>query len=70
MIDLGINSGLLLEQAVFVIALIGFPIISLIDLRKKNLTGTVLALWALIICAIPVIGWLAYWIIRPTVENK
>jgi hypothetical protein len=68
--ELGINTGLLLVQLIPAIVLIGFPIISLIDLRKKKLSGTTLGVWVLIICAIPVIGSLAYWIIKPTSEIK
>ena len=67
---LGINFGLLLEQVFFVILLMGLPIISLIDLARKRLSGTPLALWALVICVVPVIGSLAYWIIKPTAESK
>jgi hypothetical protein len=66
--ELGINIGLLLIQLIPAIILIGFPIISLIDLKKKKLSGTMLAVWALIICAIPLIGSLAYWIIKPSSE--
>jgi len=67
---LGINIGLLLEQVFFVALLIGFPIISLIDLGKKKLSGIPLAIWVLVICIVPVIGSLAYWIIKPTAESK
>lgn len=67
---LGINIGLLLIQSVIPIVLIGFPIISLIDLGKKKVRGTPLAIWALIICAIPLLGPLAYWIIKPTAESN
>jgi hypothetical protein len=67
---LGINAGLLLVQLIPVILLIGFPIISLIDLKKKKLSGTTLAIWVLIICAIPLIGSLSYWIIKPSSETN
>lgn len=67
---LGINIGLFLIQFVILIALIGFSIVSLIDLAKKKLTGTTLALWVLILCAIPFLGPLAYWIVKPTAESK
>ena len=66
----GINPGLLIVQMIPVILLIGLPIISLIDLGKRKLSGTTLAVWALIICAIPFIGPLAYWIIKPSAEIK
>jgi hypothetical protein len=68
--ELGINTGLLLVQLIPAIVLIGFSIISLIDLKKKTLSGTTLAIWVLIICAIPLIGSLAYWIIKPSSEIK
>ena len=67
---LGINFGLLLEQVFFVILLMGLPIISLIDLARKRLSGIPLALWALVICVVPIIGSLAYWIIQPTSESR
>jgi hypothetical protein len=66
---LGINFGLLLEQAFFVILLMGLPIISLIDLARKRLSGIPLAIWTLVICVVPVIGSLAYWIIKPTYQE-
>jgi hypothetical protein len=67
---LGINTGLLLIQLIPAIIMIGFPIIALLDLRKKKLSGTPLGIWVLIICAVPLIGALAYWIIKPSEEIK
>jgi hypothetical protein len=67
---LGINGWLLLIQLIPIILFIGLPIITLVDLAKKNMSGTSLALWVLIICAVPLLGALAYWIIKPTAENK
>jgi hypothetical protein len=67
---LGINTGLLLSQAIIPILLIGLPVLALIDLTKKRLSGTSLALWVLIICAIPVLGSLAYWIVKPAAESQ
>ncbi|HEY5730486.1 MAG TPA: PLDc N-terminal domain-containing protein [Anaerolineales bacterium] len=67
---IGINPGILLIQAIPVILFIGLPIIALIDLAKKKMSGTPLALWVLIICAIPAFGAIAYWIVKPTPENK
>ena len=67
---LGINAGLLLIQLIVFMLMIGFPVISLIDLAKKKLTGTPLAVWVLIICIVPLLGSLAYWIVRPTAEIK
>lgn len=67
---LGINLWFLLIQAVFVVLLIGLPLISLIDLAKKKLSGTPLALWALVICAVPLLGALAYWIVKPAADAR
>ncbi len=68
--SLGINTGLLIVQLLPIILFIGMPVISLLDLRKKKLSGTTLGIWVLVICAIPIIGALAYWIVRPSAENK
>jgi hypothetical protein len=62
--------GLSFQEVFFVLLLIGLPIISLIDLARRKLPGTPLALWALLICIIPVLGSVAYWIVRPSPESK
>ena len=67
---LGINAGLLLVQAFVLILLLGLSIISLIDLARRKLAGTPLALWALLICMVPFLGPIAYWIVRPSGESK
>ena len=67
---IGINITFLFVQMIFLAVLIGFPVITLINLAAKKLNGTPLALWVLIICAIPLLGAVAYWIIKPTAENK
>jgi len=67
---MGINVGFLFIQAIPVLLLIGLPVISLIDLARKKLTGTPLAIWALIICAVPLLGALAYWIVKPNPETR
>ena len=67
---LGINAGLLLTQLIVVMLIIGLPVISLIDLGRKKLTGTSVAVWVLVICAVPFLGSLAYWIIRPSAEGR
>ena len=66
---IGINVGLLFVQLIALL-LIVLPVITLFDLARKKLTGILLVLWVLIICAIPLLGALAYWIIRPIPENK
>lgn len=67
---LGIDASALVIQLFFAALFIGLPIISLIDLAKKKLTGTSLAIWVLVICIAPAIGAIAYWVIRPTAESK
>jgi len=67
---IGINIGLLLLQLIFVIVMAGLPIISLFDLARKKLSGMPLAIWVLIICIIPILGSLAYWIVKPTAESR
>lgn len=67
---LGINTTFFLIQLVFVIVILGLPVISLVSLAGKKLTGTPLALWVLVICAIPVLGSFAYWMIKPSAESR
>jgi len=67
---LGINASFLFIQLIFLVVLIGLPVITLVDLAKKKLGSTPLALWVLVICAVPLLGSLAYWIIKPIAESK
>lgn len=67
---IGINGTLLLIQLIPVVLFIGLPIIALVDLAKKKMSGTTLAVWVLIICAVPLLGALAYWIVKPTAETR
>ncbi len=66
---LGINAGFLFVQLLVGFGWIGFAVVSLFHLRNKKLTGVPLVLWVLIICAIPVLRALAYWIVRPSAEG-
>lgn len=67
---LRINIGLLFIQVVVVMFMLGLPVISLIDLARKKLSGTPLAIWVLVICVVPILGSMAYWIIKPTAETR
>lgn len=67
---MGINAGFLLVQLLLFVVLIGLPLVSLVDLSKKKMNGTPLALWVLVICAIPLLGALAYWIVKPSAEAR
>ena len=71
--SLGINLGFLLVQILSLLVAFGwiaFAIVSLFNLRTRKMTGTPLVLWVLIICAIPVLGALAYWIIKPSADHQ
>lgn len=68
--SLGIGVGELVVLFFIMVFSVGLPIISLIDLARKKLAGTPLAIWALIICVVPVLGSIAYWVIRPTAESR
>jgi hypothetical protein len=58
-----------LAELIIITVIIGLPLITLLDLRNKKLSGVALGIWVLIVCAIPVLGPLAYWIIRPSAET-
>lgn len=66
---IGFNGSLLLVEVIPIALIIGLPIISLLDLARKKMSGTPLAIWVLIICAVPLLGWVAYWVVRPTAEG-
>ena len=67
---LGSNTGLLIVQLMVALLLLVLPISALIDLGKKKLESLPAAIWALTICLVPVLGALAYWIVRPSAEGK
>lgn len=47
-----------------------FSLITLFSLRRSGLKGITLALWVLIILVVPLLGALAYWIIKPTEDGS
>ena len=63
------TTELLIALQVFNYAiLIGWPLLallSLLSLRRRQLINPAQAIWALIIVAVPLLGALAYWIVRP-----
>ncbi len=67
---LGINFGFLVVQFLAVILWLGLPVITLLHLRNQKMNGVPLVLWVLLICAIPVLGALAYWIVKPSAEKQ
>lgn len=67
---LGINMGFLIVQLAAALFLLLLPVSALIDLGKKKLGNLPTAVWALTICLVPVLGVLAYWIVKPSVESR
>jgi hypothetical protein len=64
----GINFGLLVRLLFSLAPLLLWPLLSLLalfTLRGRGLVGTTLALWVLIIVAVPFLGALAVWIVQP-----
>ncbi len=67
---LGINWGYLIIQ-LLIFGL--YPILSLVALfalRRSRVTGMTQVLWALLIVAIPVLGALAFFIVKPTDNSQ
>lgn len=66
---LGINWGYLIIQ----ILIFGiYPLLSLfalLTLRRSHITGVTQVLWALLIVAVPILGTLAFFIVKPA-ENS
>lgn len=70
MMALGINWGYLIVQ---LLVLGIYPLLSLLALfalRRSHLTGITQVLWALLIVAIPVLGALAFFIVKPTEKTE
>jgi len=66
----GINWGYLIIQ-MFIFGI--YPLLSLVALfalRRSHVTGITQVLWALLIVAIPVLGALAFFIVKPTENNQ
>ncbi len=68
--SLGINGSFLLLQVIPLVLFIALPAVALTDIAKKKMSGTPLAIWVLIICGIPLLGVLAYWIVKPAASEN
>jgi hypothetical protein len=53
---MGISTSGLLVEALVLILFFGLPMISLIDLAKRKLTGIPLAIWAVFLVVIPLMA--------------
>jgi hypothetical protein len=67
---IGISTGMFITQFLVGMLFFALPILSLIDLARRKLTGLPLAIWAVLIVVVPLMGSIAYWIIKPTPEIK
>lgn len=66
--SLGINFGFLVVQLVGFLLTAGwviFSLLTLLALRRQQLPVMPQALWAALIVLAPILGALAFWIIRP-----
>ncbi len=66
---LGISVQEIFIEALILLLFFGVPILSLIDLARRKLTGVPLAIWAVFIVVVPLMGSVAYWIVRPSGEG-
>ena len=66
---LGMNWGILIINLLMVGSWPFFSIIALLALRRSRITGTSQALWALLVIAIPILGALAFFLVKPGQNN-
>ncbi len=66
----GINWGFLIIQALIFSAIPALSLFTLLSLRRTHITGTTQVLWVLLIVAIPVLGALAFFIVKPTKNSQ
>ncbi len=65
MSNIGISWGIMLFN---LFILLGWPVLSLLalfSLRQRQLAQTAQVLWVLLILVVPILGPLAFWIVRP-----
>ncbi len=61
----GYSWGILLIQLLTFAAWPVVSIIGLLGLRRRQLTATAQAIWAVLIVAVPVMGTAAFWLVNP-----
>ena len=74
MIDrFGIHSGfffLQLLNCLIPLLWLGLSIAALFTLKKRTLGETATVLWAILICVLPILGAIAFWIISPKGQEQ
>lgn len=71
--SLGINVGFLIVQLIGFLLMSGWAIFSLITLaalRRQQLPAMPQAIWAALIVLAPILGALAFWIVKPGQPEK
>ncbi len=69
MLNMGYSIGFVFMQALTIILVLGWivmSIICLVQLKDRALPSTAKAIWALTIAAVPWLGAIAFLIIKPT----
>ncbi len=61
----GYSWGILLIQLLTFAAWPVLSIVGLLGLRRRQLAATVQAIWAVLIVAAPLMGTVAFWLVRP-----
>jgi hypothetical protein len=67
---LGINWGYLIIEFLIFGLYPALSLIALFALRRSPVTGITQVLWALLIIAIPILGALAFFIVKPTEDTQ
>jgi hypothetical protein len=56
-------------QCLVLLAWIVCTLIALFGLRKQKVSDAARALWALLVVAVPVLGAVAFWIVKPQADD-
>ncbi len=70
MVETGINWGFVIIQALIFGAIPALSLFALLALRRTHITGMTQVLWALLIVAVPVLGALAFLIVKPAGSSQ
>lgn len=70
--SVGINLGYLIVQIFNLLLIVGWPLLAILalsQLRRRELPQVARAIWAALILLLPVVGALAFWIVRPGAQS-
>ena len=71
---LGINVNILMIQIVDILLFaswVFFLVYAITDMKKRNVSGSPLFLWILVLLLLPVLGGVLYWVtFRPSAEKQ